>query len=226
MSHSTCPCCASLGRCDRYDLLVGLEGFHLIAVARREWGLVLDVESCDPVAGCPGCGVIARCHGRVVVEVVDAPWAGAPTRIRWRERRWMCLENTCETGTLHQAEPGGVRPAHPAERPGDRLGHPSAALRRSHHLWAVPPAGNGRGTRCGPTSKPSSPQLLITRPVSQACGCWGPRTRVAPPGLVPQGPQGAHRHHGLDPRTGPSHGPLVGPGARPVEPVIFSVYAG
>ena len=83
ISDSTCPWCGSLGRCDRCDLLVGMEGFHLIEVARRESGLVLDVESCDPVAGCPGRGVIAQGHGRVVVEVVDAPWAGAPTRIRW-----------------------------------------------------------------------------------------------------------------------------------------------
>ena len=63
----------SLDRCDRCDLLVDLEGFHLIAVARRECGLVLDIESCDHFAGCPGCGVIAQGHGRAVVEVIDAP---------------------------------------------------------------------------------------------------------------------------------------------------------
>ena len=47
----------SLDRCDRRDLLVDLEGFHLVAVARRECGLVLDIESCDRCAGCPGCGL-------------------------------------------------------------------------------------------------------------------------------------------------------------------------
>ena len=57
MSHPTCCCSASLDRCDRCDLLVGLEGFHLIAVARRECGLVLDIESCDRCAGYPGCGL-------------------------------------------------------------------------------------------------------------------------------------------------------------------------
>ena len=55
-SHPTC-CCVSLDRCDRCALLVGLEGLHLIAVARRECGLVLDIESCDRCAGCPGCGL-------------------------------------------------------------------------------------------------------------------------------------------------------------------------
>ena len=57
MSHPTCCCSASLDRCDRCDLLVDLEDFHLIAVARHECGLVLDIESCDRCAGCPGYGL-------------------------------------------------------------------------------------------------------------------------------------------------------------------------
>ena len=101
MSHPTCYCWpASLDRCDRCDLLVGLEGFHLVAVARRECGLVLDIESCDRCADCPGCGVITQGHGRVVVEVIDAPWAGIPARIRWHKRCWRCLEKTCQTVTF------------------------------------------------------------------------------------------------------------------------------
>ena len=76
MSHPTCCCSASLDRCDRCDLLVDLEGFHLMSVARTPDALVLDVESCNQLVGCPGCGVIAQGHGRVVVEVIDAPWAG------------------------------------------------------------------------------------------------------------------------------------------------------
>ena len=57
MSHPTCCCSVLLDRCGRCDLLVGLEGFHLVAAARRECGLVLDIESCDRCAGCPGCGL-------------------------------------------------------------------------------------------------------------------------------------------------------------------------
>ena len=26
----------------------------------------------------------------MVVEVIDAPWAGVPVRIRWLKRRWIC----------------------------------------------------------------------------------------------------------------------------------------
>ena len=43
VSGPTC-CCVSLDRC---DLLVGLEGFHLMSVARTPQALVLDVESCN-----------------------------------------------------------------------------------------------------------------------------------------------------------------------------------
>ena len=67
MSHPTCCCCASLDRCDRCDLLVGLEGFHLMSVTRTPGALVLDVESCNQLAGCPGCGLNrtrSRAYGR------------------------------------------------------------------------------------------------------------------------------------------------------------------
>ena len=57
MSHPTCCCSVSLDRCDRCDLLVGLEGFHLMSVARTPDALVLDVESCNQLVACPGCGV-------------------------------------------------------------------------------------------------------------------------------------------------------------------------
>ena len=100
MSHPTCCCSASLDRCDRCDLLVDLEGFHLMSVARTPQLLVLDVESCNQLVGCPGCGVIAQGHGRMVVEVIDAPWAGVPARIRWFKRRWICREHTCQTVTF------------------------------------------------------------------------------------------------------------------------------
>ena len=53
VSGPTC-CSMSLDRC---DLLVSLEGFHLMSVVRTPDTVVLDVESCNQLAGCPGCGV-------------------------------------------------------------------------------------------------------------------------------------------------------------------------
>jgi len=45
-------------------------------------------------------GWIAQGHGRVVVEVSDAPWAGVPVRIRWHKRRWICCKTTCRIVTF------------------------------------------------------------------------------------------------------------------------------
>ena len=53
MSHPTCCCSVSLDRCDRCDLLVGLEGFHLMSVTRTPDALVLDIESCEPAGWLP-----------------------------------------------------------------------------------------------------------------------------------------------------------------------------
>ena len=50
--------------------------------ARTSDAPVLDVESCNQLVGCLGCRVIARGHGRVVVEAIDAPRAGVPAWIR------------------------------------------------------------------------------------------------------------------------------------------------
>ena len=71
-----------------------------MSVARTPDALMLDIESCDRCAGCPGCGVIAQGRGRVVVEVIDAPWAGVPGRFRWFKRRSICSETTCQTVTF------------------------------------------------------------------------------------------------------------------------------
>ena len=60
-----------------------------MSVARTPDALVLNVESCNQLVGCPGCGVIAQGHGRVVVEVIDAPWAGSLCGSGGTIRRWM-----------------------------------------------------------------------------------------------------------------------------------------
>ena len=36
----------------------------------------------------------------MVVEVIDAPWAGVPARLRWFKRRWICREHACQTVTF------------------------------------------------------------------------------------------------------------------------------
>ena len=105
MPNHSCVCPDALDRCVRCDVLLDFPGLHLVAVSKARAGLLLEVESCDPVTGCPGCGVIATGHGRVVVEMIDAPWAGRPVRIRWRKRRWICLESVCAVTTFVEQDP-------------------------------------------------------------------------------------------------------------------------
>ena len=44
-----------------------------MSAARTPGAMVLDVESRNQLVDCPGCGVIAQGHGRVVMEVIDLP---------------------------------------------------------------------------------------------------------------------------------------------------------
>ena len=61
---------------------------------------MLSAGPCKEVVERDGCGIIGHGHGRMVVEVIDAPWAGVPAWIRWHKRRWICRERTCETVTF------------------------------------------------------------------------------------------------------------------------------
>jgi transposase len=109
-------CCPVLGGyCDRCDLLVGLDGLRVIGVERDDGGgaLTVTVESEPEVMGCPTCGVVAHGHGRVLVRLVDAPWAGRPVTIVWRKRRWLCPEPACSRRSFveqaeHVAVPRGL----------------------------------------------------------------------------------------------------------------------
>ena len=78
MAEPTLCCSCADSYCDRCDLLVGVDGLHVTAAERDDRGrLVVTVESEPTVMGCPACGVVAHGHGRVEVELVDAPASGA-----------------------------------------------------------------------------------------------------------------------------------------------------
>lgn len=110
MPHPTCPCPLPLDRCDRCDVLLDLPGLHLVDAHITDAAVVLDVECCDPLTGCPGCGVIATGHGRVTVSLIDAPFAGRPTRLRWRKHRWICLETACPVVSFLEQSPQVAAP--------------------------------------------------------------------------------------------------------------------
>ncbi len=127
MSEPTLCCRAPGGHCDRCDLLVGLEGLHVIAVERDDGsgraGLAVTVASAPGPMGCPRCGVVAHAHGRVEVHLLDAPAMGRPVRIVWRKRRWVCPEPTCPVGSFMEQD--------------ERVAAPRARLTTRACWWVV-----------------------------------------------------------------------------------------
>lgn len=184
MSHPTCCCSVSLGRCDRCDLLVDLEGFHPISVARRECGLVLDRESCDRCAGCPGCGLNRsrsrargggdrRASGRGSCADPVAQYDAGSAEKHLTDR------------VFHRAEPFGVRPQGHYRASGRSGGRSDSFTSRKPLSWAWPASEEPRGTPCGPISSRICKPHLMTPPVSQGFRNWelmrtyGTRTNAA-----------------------------------------------
>ena len=83
--------------CARCDLLVGLEGSHVLDVTERRGTLRVVVESAPVPLGCPGCGVIAGSRGRREVRLIDVPCFGRPVDLVWRKRTDRCHEPKCAT---------------------------------------------------------------------------------------------------------------------------------
>ena len=97
-----CPCPTTY--CGTCDLLVGLEGLHVLAAERDAGRLTVTVESAATVMGCPVCGVVAVSRGRRDVVLVDAPSFGRSVRMIWRKRTWRCLESVCPAGTFTEQD--------------------------------------------------------------------------------------------------------------------------
>jgi transposase len=107
-------CCRPDSYCDRCDLLVGLDGFHVVAVSECEGErgsfLRVVVESPKRVEGCRSCGVVAGSHGRREVRLVDVPCLGRPVELVWRKRTWRCEEPDCPAGAFTERDDGLARP--------------------------------------------------------------------------------------------------------------------
>ena len=81
------------------SILLGLDGFEVLAaqVVGGEWQL--EVQTTATVVGCQGCGVRAELHGRRRVRVRDLPIGGRPAVLLWRKRIWRCREPACSVRT-------------------------------------------------------------------------------------------------------------------------------
>ena len=139
----------------------------------------------------------------MVVEVIDAPWAGIPVRIRWHKRRWMWRERTCQIATF-------IEQNHSVCAPRARLG--VRAIRQlcfegATILGLARQLGTTWNTVWSPikpclhaASEPRPPSQEFGHPESMR-GVWHHHDRRR------RGPR-AHRHRGSDSREGSSHGPL------------------
>jgi len=81
------------------EAMLGLPGFRVLGVEESAAEVVILIEMVDEVVGCPGCGVLARAHGRAAVDYRDLAAFGRPARLRWHKRRWRCEESACATRT-------------------------------------------------------------------------------------------------------------------------------
>ena len=87
------------------ELLVGLPQVNVLGVVDVVDGVLrVHVETRVSRTGCAGCGVIARVKDRPVIELVDLPSFGRPTRLFWHKRRWCCLEKSCPAKTWTEVD--------------------------------------------------------------------------------------------------------------------------
>jgi len=92
--------CPDLTYCQRCDVLVGLDGFHVVGVADHGGRVQVVVESPAALEGCRTCGVVAHSHGRRAVRLIDVPCFGRPVELVWRKRTWRCEESRCPAGSF------------------------------------------------------------------------------------------------------------------------------
>jgi len=103
-------CSSPIAYCGNCDLLVGLDGLHVLDVVDAEEHLRVRVESPPGPMGCPACGVVALSHGRREVELIDAPCFERPARVVWWKRTWSCLEPSCPVGVFTEQDEQIARP--------------------------------------------------------------------------------------------------------------------
>ena len=82
------------------ELLVGLPDVNVTAVDdRREGPIVVHIEARIGRVWCVECGARAGVKERPIVELVDLPCFGRPTRLSWRKHRLCCRESLCSAGS-------------------------------------------------------------------------------------------------------------------------------
>lgn len=88
------------------QLLVGLPAVKILGVCDElAEPLLVHVETDSERPCCAVCGVRVWSKGRPVVELVDLPAFGRPTRLMWHKRRWECSDRGCSAGSFTETVP-------------------------------------------------------------------------------------------------------------------------
>lgn len=80
-------------------VMLGMAGMRVLEVGEVDGELEVTIETIDAVGWCRTCGVKARSKGRRDTLVRDVAAFDRPVRLRWRKRRWRCLESACPART-------------------------------------------------------------------------------------------------------------------------------
>jgi len=93
------------GERDAYAVLLGLDGFGVVAVDEHDGEVEIAVQTTADLVGCPRCGAVATAHGRRATRVRDVAFAGRPTMLIWLKRLWRCDYKRCEVRTWSERNP-------------------------------------------------------------------------------------------------------------------------
>jgi transposase len=114
------------------EVLVGLPDVTVLGLDDRPGQpVVVYVEQAGPRPSCVGCGAVPVVKDREVVELVDLPYGGRPSRLAWRKIRWTCPDQDCAVSSWTWSDP--------------RIGAPRQALTDRAGRWVTLQVGrNGR----------------------------------------------------------------------------------
>jgi transposase len=87
---------------DTPTVLLGLDGFVLLAATDHDHELVLLVETIADRDWCRTCGTRAGSKGRARVTVRDVPVGDRPVMLVWKKRVWRCEQLECPRGSWRE----------------------------------------------------------------------------------------------------------------------------
>lgn len=85
------------------EVMLGIPGVRVLAVAEDEAGLVVEVDTVDLDGLCGSCGEPAEPAGGRVVELDSRQlFFGRPLHLSWRTRGWRCVNPDCSVSTFFE----------------------------------------------------------------------------------------------------------------------------